>query len=28
VEAAMGDGQKRVLSTEIPIMEKLRRVGL
>ena len=28
VEAAMGDGEKRVLPVEIPIMEKLRRVGL
>jgi len=28
VEEAFGDGQKRVLDAEIPIMEKLRRVGL
>ncbi|MGI9136232.1 MAG: N-acetylneuraminate synthase family protein [Candidatus Nanopelagicales bacterium] len=28
VESAFGDGQKRVLDAEIPIMEKLRRVGL
>jgi N-acetylneuraminate synthase len=28
VEAALGDGQKRVLDTEVPIMQKLRRVGL
>jgi N-acetylneuraminate synthase len=27
VEDAFGDGQKRVLDAEIPIMEKLRRVG-
>jgi len=28
VEAALGDGVKTVIPTEIPIMEKLRRVGL
>ena len=28
VEAAMGDGVKRVYDSEIPIMKKLRRVGL
>jgi N-acetylneuraminate synthase len=28
VETAMGDGQKRLLEREKPIMEKLRRVGL
>jgi N-acetylneuraminate synthase len=28
VETAMGDGQKRLLDTEVPIMNKLRRVGL
>ena len=28
VETALGDGQKRVLDTEVPIMQKLRRVGL
>jgi N-acetylneuraminate synthase len=28
VETAMGDGQKRLLDREKPIMEKLRRVGL
>jgi N-acetylneuraminate synthase len=28
VETAMGDGQKRLLDRERPIMEKLRRVGL
>jgi len=28
VETAMGDGQKRLLERERPIMEKLRRVGL
>jgi N-acetylneuraminate synthase len=28
VEIAMGDGQKRLLDREKPIMEKLRRVGL
>ncbi len=27
VEMAMGDGVKRVLDSEVPIMEKLRRVG-
>jgi N-acetylneuraminate synthase len=27
VETAMGDGQKRLLEREVPIMEKLRRVG-
>jgi N-acetylneuraminate synthase len=27
VEAAMGDGVKRVIDAEIPIMKKLRRVG-
>jgi len=27
VETAMGDGQKRLLDREVPIMEKLRRVG-
>ncbi len=28
VETALGDGQKRLLDTEVPIMQKLRRVGL
>ena len=28
VEIALGDGQKRLLDSEVPIMEKLRRVGL
>jgi N-acetylneuraminate synthase len=28
VEEALGDGCKRVLSSEIPVMQKLRRVGL
>ena len=28
VETAFGDGQKRLLDREVPIMEKLRRVGL
>lgn len=28
VERAMGDGVKRVYASEIPVMEKLRRVGL
>ena len=28
VETAMGDGEKTVLPSEIPIMQKLRRVGL
>jgi N-acetylneuraminate synthase len=28
VETALGDGQKRLLDSEVPIMEKLRRVGL
>jgi N-acetylneuraminate synthase len=28
VEAAMGDGVRRVLPSEIPVMQKLRRVGL
>ena len=28
VEIAMGDGKKRLLDREKPIMEKLRRVGL
>jgi N-acetylneuraminate synthase len=27
VEAAMGDGVKRVLDSEVPVMKKLRRVG-
>jgi N-acetylneuraminate synthase len=27
-EMAMGDGVKRVMEREIPIMKKLRRVGL
>jgi N-acetylneuraminate synthase len=27
VESAMGDGAKRIYDSEIPIMEKLRRVG-
>jgi N-acetylneuraminate synthase len=27
VETAMGDGVKRVIDAEIPIMKKLRRVG-
>jgi N-acetylneuraminate synthase len=28
VEAALGDGVKSVLPSEVPIMKKLRRVGL
>ncbi len=28
VETSLGDGQKRLLDSEVPIMEKLRRVGL
>lgn len=28
VETAFGDGEKRLLDSEVPIMEKLRRVGL
>jgi hypothetical protein len=28
VETSLGDGQKRLLDREVPIMEKLRRVGL
>ncbi len=28
VEAAFGDGQKRVFDSEVPVMKKLRRVGL
>ncbi len=28
IELSLGDGQKRLLDREIPIMEKLRRVGL
>jgi N-acetylneuraminate synthase len=28
VESAMGDGEKTVLPSEIPVMQKLRRVGL
>ena len=28
VETALGDGQKRLLDAEVPIMQKLRRVGL
>jgi N-acetylneuraminate synthase len=28
VEEALGDGEKSVVSSEIPVMEKLRRVGL
>ena len=28
VETAMGDGEKTVLPSEIPVMQKLRRVGL
>ncbi len=28
VETAMGDGEKRLLDAEVPIMKKLRRVGL
>lgn len=28
VETALGDGQKRLLDSEIPVMQKLRRVGL
>jgi N-acetylneuraminate synthase len=27
VEIALGDGVKRVLEREVPIMEKLRRIG-
>jgi hypothetical protein len=28
VETALGDGVKKVLPSEIPVMQKLRRVGL
>lgn len=28
IETAFGDGQKRLLDTEVPIMKKLRRVGV
>jgi N-acetylneuraminate synthase len=28
VEQSMGDGVKRLLGSEVPIMKKLRRVGL
>ena len=28
IETSMGDGVKRVLEREVPIMQKLRRVGL
>jgi N-acetylneuraminate synthase len=28
IETAMGDGKKRLYDREVPIMEKLRRVGL
>ena len=28
VEQSMGDGVKRVIESEVPIMKKLRRVGL
>jgi N-acetylneuraminate synthase len=28
VELAMGNGEKRLLDAEVPIMKKLRRVGL
>jgi N-acetylneuraminate synthase len=28
VETSMGDGEKRLFAREVPIMEKLRRVGL
>jgi N-acetylneuraminate synthase len=28
IETSMGDGQKRLLEREVPIMQKLRRVGL
>jgi N-acetylneuraminate synthase len=28
VEAAMGDGEKRLWDSEVPVMQKLRRVGL
>jgi N-acetylneuraminate synthase len=28
VEAALGDGEKRIYPSEVPVMEKLRRVGL
>lgn len=28
IEAAFGDGQKRLLDSEVPIMQKLRRVGV
>ncbi len=28
IESSMGDGQKRLLEREVPIMQKLRRVGL
>ena len=27
VETALGDGDKRLLESEIPVMQKLRRVG-
>jgi N-acetylneuraminate synthase len=27
IEAALGDGAKRVTEAEVPIMQKLRRVG-
>jgi N-acetylneuraminate synthase len=27
VERSMGDGQKRIYASEVPIMKKLRRVG-
>lgn len=28
IETAMGDGVKRVYESEVPVMNKLRRVGL
>ena len=28
IETSMGDGVKRVLDREVPVMQKLRRVGL
>ncbi len=28
VETAMGDGVKKVYPSEVPVMQKLRRVGL
>jgi N-acetylneuraminate synthase len=28
IEQAMGDGVKRVYESEVPVMQKLRRVGL